>query len=312
MLTYAQIRHFQTFGYLVLPAFLSATEATALRAEVSDNLAHAFEGLFEEQSAELPGLLLPTMSSATPFGRGYVADDTRFWDAAHLLLGRQCVPTHSEANCFYRSTGWHADFGIEVPIVKFMAYLDPAGNSRGALQVIPGSQRLDQHEAMWSYLSGHPGRRGCGWDETSVWPVPSVSVPVSPGDVIAFDGNLLHASAGSPGRRLAWNVQYLGEPAPGPTTERANLRDLIAYSCDTRDYPYDHEKWPVWKDWLTAPDQPPSRRTAAARLRRLGVFDIKGIETGEPIWEASMASPFDRWATGIPASFRPDEPPVPR
>lgn len=309
MLSHAQVCHFQTFGYVVLPGFLSASEAAALRAEISDNLRYAFEGHFGEENDELPGLLLPTMSASTPLGQGYVADDTRFWDAAHLLLGRQCVPTHGEANCFYRSTGWHADFCDEVPIVKFMAYLEPTQDGRGALQVIPGSQRLDQHEAISTYLSGVPGRRGCGRDETSTWPVPSVSVPTSPGDVIAFDGNLLHATAGSPARRLAWNVQYLGEPAPGRTKERVSLRDLVAYSCDTRGYPYDHEKWPVWKEWLTAPDRPASRRTAAARLRRLGVFDIEGIETGEPVWQASITNPFERWSTGIPASFRPDDAP---
>ena len=303
MLSYPQILHFRTFGFVVLPKYLSGGEAQALRLEVSENLAAAYGEAFRERHEDVPGLLLPTMTDSTPLGRSLVADDSRFWDAAHELLGRQCVPSHAEANCFYRGTSWHADFADRTPTVKFMAYLDRT-TENSALRVIPTSQSLATHTSVREYLSGLPTRRGSSDSPTEDWSVPSVAIATEPGDVIAFDGNLLHAASSGAGRRLAWNVQYFGEPAPDDLTGTEVIRDLIAYSSDTSGYGYDHERWPVWGQWRANLNESAARKTAYLRLKKLGVFSVEGIDRGEPHWDPVVSCPFDRWATNIPVSFR--------
>ncbi len=305
MLSHMTVSHFQAFGFVLLRDLLSASEVAQLREETSFALIDAYGEGFTDgvELSERPGFDVPMMSDdSTPFAASLVADDPRLWGATHYLMGSPTVPTNGESTCFLANAKWHPDMPKAVPGVKFMAYLDGCTAETGQLQVLPGSHLAAAGSAFWDYIGQDPRRQGCV-DAPDDWPVPVVGIDTEPGDVIAFHTNLLHSSIGGD-HRLAWDALYLRDPILDGSEQCEIVRDAILYIGNYDGAGLNHEKWPVWRDWITSDKGTGMRATAINRLRRLGVFDVQGADIGKPSWPARLTKPSTMLSSGAPAARR--------
>src|SRR5205085_2411790 len=132
--------------------------------------------------------------------------------------------------------------GIGVDGVKFAVYLEPLTGATGALRF------------PWSVAETRPG------------------------DVVAFGLHTWHASSGG-SNRLAWTVEYLR--TPGDEAERARVLDAYFDNNDQTYGRFDHERYPVWRDWARNPAASLRRAQVIERMRSIGVFDLPGAGLGD-------------------------------
>jgi hypothetical protein len=123
--------------------------------------------------------------------------------------------------------------------------------------VLPGSHRRDFAEAL----------RALGAAGTPAEALPAHVVATEPGDVIAFDEHLFHASAGG-GARRQWRLDYLRDPPDVEAEEHARSYFRSIYPPDW-DGGYDVERYPSY-----GPDWQRSMRPSVARLGELGVYEL--------------------------------------
>ncbi len=265
-----QIAHFRAFGFVVLRGLLDQRETAALTEEVTTSLTAAFGGLGTDTDPDhtggIRGDYLPLTADSAPLSQALLADDPRLYQGAADLLGTPVVPTPPTATCFTSNAGWHTDQGPDIGGVKYLAHLQPRTETDGALRVLPGSHDRGYAARLRTYQGADPATQGFPG-----WPVPYVALETEPGDVIAFDVHLLHASAGGT-RRLAWTVEYLPWPGLADRSRLAATRDLIVDAADFGDEPYDRDRWPTWREWAAGAADIPSRLVAVQRLRLLGVL----------------------------------------
>jgi hypothetical protein len=225
VLSQQQIAHFQAFGFVVLRGLLDDGETAALAGEVPAALGDAFGGIGTDIDPEgtggIRGDYPPPSVDRAPLGQSLIADDPRLFQGSAALLGGPTVPTAPIATCFTSNAGWHTDQGPQVGGVKFLAHLQPRAAGSGALRVVPGSHDPGFSARMRAYWSRDPVLQGFGG-----WPVPCVALETEPGDVIAFDLHLFHASVGGH-RRLAWTIVYLPWPGLGDAERLRLVRDLV-------------------------------------------------------------------------------------
>ncbi len=100
MLTSQQVDHYHTFGFVVLPGYLSADQAASLGNELDRALRDGYGARIGDRGAGGAfGPWLPMMSSKrTPVSLALV-EDARFLAAAGQLLGApaRCRPTRRAA-----------------------------------------------------------------------------------------------------------------------------------------------------------------------------------------------------------------------
>ncbi len=277
MLTTGHADHFRTFGFVVLRGFL-ADRVGALRAEADAAIRDAYAATYDERVVDgISGHYLPMASRLTPVSASLACDDPRFIDAAEQLLGGPVIPECPEGVLYFFEAGWHADDGIGVRGVKFAAYFDQLTADSGALRLVPGSHHPEQNARLAAYRT----RRGPVRDDAEFAACqasfPGYVAETAPGDVIAFDLHVWHASAG--GRdRLAWNVVYLRCP------ETADERDrTLRYAGDGFEQAFrgfDRGRYPVWRDWLADADVHPRRALVIERMRHAGVLGLPGALDG--------------------------------
>ncbi len=229
-----QLAHFQAFGFVVVQGLLDGRETAALTGEVTAALGDAFGGIGTDTDPQgtggIRGDYLPLSVDRTPLSQSLIADDPRLFQGSAALLGGPTVPTAPIATCFTSNAGWHTDQGPDVGGVKFLAHLERRTAGSGALRVIPGSHEAGLAARVRAYWSRDPALQGFDG-----WPVPCVVLETEPGDVIAFDVHLFHASAGGD-KRLAWTIEYLPWPGLGDPERLRVVRDLVvdAVEFDTR------------------------------------------------------------------------------
>jgi Protein involved in biosynthesis of mitomycin antibiotics/polyketide fumonisin len=305
MISQMQSAHFNTFGFVVFRGLLTGAEIGTLRQEVTTAMADAYGAGYLDDGVDLasaPAFDLPVMCKSAPFAAGLVADDPRFWEASHYLMGAATVPSQGEATCFRANTKWHIDMPLGVSAVKFMIYLDPCSAETGQLQVIPGSHLPEAHELCWRYVAQDPERQGRGFDPDA-WPIPAYGVETQPGDVIAFHSNLFHASVGGY-RRFLWDVYYFRDPALEGGEQQEIVKDAILHMGNYGGMPFDRDKYPVWREWEVMAEESNAARTALGRLRRLGVLTTPGADVGEPDWQPRLPKPSVQLGTGSPPTLR--------
>jgi hypothetical protein len=256
MFTHQQIEHFKAFGFVVARRLFTEAETSALTAEVAGALTEAFGGSGTDDDPDATGGIrgdyLPLALDRTPFSQSLMADDPRLFQGSTELLGQMTVPTVPIATCFTSNAGWHPDHGPGIRGLKFLAHLEPRTAATGALRVLPGSHTPGYAERLQAYWAQDPGAPGF-----EDWPVPGVVVETSPGDVIAFDAHLIHASEGGE-KRMAWTIEYLVW-----SENRSRVRDAVV----------DMAAIEAWAEWAAEPaPAPASRQTAIQRLRILGVL----------------------------------------
>lgn len=209
---------FEAFGFLVVPG-LFADDIAEIRDAFDEVFADPANPRFERnvrgQRWHPAYLMGDFVERHERLDR--LRTDPRITAMATTLLGPAATYTNSDGNIYCCETGWHFDSptaALGHRHVKFLLYLDPLAATSGALRVVPAT-----HHGAGQYqgdLGPFLNFDGLGEERTDVigehvphWPLPS-----TPGDVIALDFRVMHASFGTtdPRRALAVNVHGPFEP----------------------------------------------------------------------------------------------------
>lgn len=194
-LTDAQRHFFETFGFLALPGVLR-DDLPWIVEDFEDIFAHddrPHDGTqrscivpFIDQRARLCTLL------EHPVIHGLIAG----------LLGEDFNYLGGDGNFYTGDTRWHSDgHHVVGQYLKVAFYLDPLSQDTGCLRVIPGSHLVAHSD--WA------ARRAR--DAEALWDMPQDQVPhvaleTRPGDVVAFNHNLMHASFGGSTHRRMFTI----------------------------------------------------------------------------------------------------------
>jgi hypothetical protein len=242
--------HFQAFGFVLLR---DAFDPEPVRVELLRALprTRTATGVASVQYA-------PMMSALCKASLDLL---DRLETTASALLGGPVLPVRAKGMRYFGSTGWHADSTRDVASVGFAAYLSPLARESGALRVLPGSHRGELGLQTAAYLAQLGSAAG------AVDALPGVALETRPGDIIAFDEHLFHASAGGD-ERLQWRVDFVRAP-----TSPAEQDAVRAYFCGLFppdwDGGYDVDHYPSYGEhWLA------SGRAAVRELRDLGVYEL--------------------------------------
>ena len=148
MLIEQQYKHFQTFGFLILPQLFGQEELQIINIEFKRGLEKAyFDNPFDETCRHWTTMMGPE----TPFF-AHLLEDSRFCQVAEQLYGEDVMGMGCDANRYVGNTNWHPDHHVD-PIVdcygvKFAYYLEPVGAENGALRLIPGSHKNPLHDDL--------------------------------------------------------------------------------------------------------------------------------------------------------------------
>ncbi|MCY3903447.1 MAG: phytanoyl-CoA dioxygenase family protein [Caldilineaceae bacterium] len=262
MLNEQQLDHFDTFGFVVLRRVFGADELATIEAEYEDGLNAAYAHLpFDGSKRHWTNTLGPD----TPY-MASMLEDARFLETAQQLFGADVIGMGADANRYVGHTRWHPDHYTDPTKdtygIKFAYYLDPVGAKSGALRVVPGSHREPYHSNVGATI------RGAGLD---IPDVPSYVCESLPGDVVAFDLRLWHASwGGSDGRRMCTFVYYNN---PKGKAEEDAARNRAANSIRATAQ-YDRPDDPLYPlQWLENRGGSELRQQWIDRLGELGFLD---------------------------------------
>lgn len=259
MLTEQQIDQFQTFGFLIFRQVFTPQELAIIEGEYEKGLTSAypdkpFDGSQRHWTCTM-GPQTPLMTS--------LLEDARFHLPAQQLYGEDVLGVMADANRYVGHTGWHPDHNADPTKdcygVKFAYYLDPVGAQSGALRVVPGSHKYPLHHEIRDTI------KRCKLD---ILDVPSYVCDSQPGDVVAFDLRLWHASwGGSAGRRMCTFVYYND---PKDATEEAASRQRAAGFITMNAY-FGRPHEPIYHpEWLANRSVSPLRQRWIERLGELG------------------------------------------
>jgi hypothetical protein len=208
-------------------------------------------------AGQIQGQYVPMMSAETPHSLALLDE---FQALAATLLGGSVLPVRAKGVRYFRSTPWHADSAHEVASVGFAAYLEPLHADNGALRVVPGSHHRESGEIMRAYLASLGSA-------ATVASLPGFPIATAPGDVIAFDEHLLHASTGGT-TRCQWRVDYVRDPNSAHEDKAVHRYFADIFPPDW-DGGYDVDRFPSYgAHWRE------SGRQAVERLRALGVYAL--------------------------------------
>lgn len=223
MLTDAQKKHFQTFGFLIFRQLFTQTEIDLIRCE-SDKILAA-----NRRGKAFPGKTRQAMIpffEKSPALLEFIVDD-RIHAIGEGLLGPDYILNATEGNLHTGDTYWHGGDGTAevLPHVKIAFYLESTTRDTGALRLIPGSHKAE--------FSRHLQALKEQQDDASAMPfgvpgdqLPCVVFESQPGDIGVFTEHTWHAAfGGAPGRsQHAINFQA----NPKTDEELAHLLEL----CD--------------------------------------------------------------------------------
>lgn len=222
-----QLAEYKTFGFILIPAFLSHPEVEALREAVSK--------LKAKESGE-PDTIKHTgrvigMFHKDPLLRD-LFDDVRLHAIAEQLLGvdRPIRFLGDEYVSYSAPADWHQDMVTNESFesLKFGFYLDDLSRG-GCLRVVPGSHRSPLAEDIAAVRS-------------SAKPSPELACAhpcmTQPGDLLVFNLKLWHqGTANPPGthrRVIFWSV---GQDDPKFTEFAAMFHDRVGRGKTTEPWP---------------------------------------------------------------------------
>ena len=187
-----QMAFYATFGFLHFPDLLR---------ERIGAITEAFEAVFvnkggghngQPHDGKARSCIVPFIDQSEYLSS--LLDDPRILSIAASLCGDDFAYTGSDGNYYVGDTGWHSDtISPQYPYVKIALYLDPLTRDTGALRVIPGSHLFGDRFA--DQVHRQIGRSEQFW-ECAGSDVPALALETQPGDVVAFNQNLKHASYG--------------------------------------------------------------------------------------------------------------------
>jgi hypothetical protein len=119
------------------------------------------------------------------------------------LIGEDFNYLGGDGNYYTGDTRWHSDGYHDVgKYLKVAFYLDPVERNSGCLRVIPGSHQLDVAR-NWDARRARESLELWGIEQSEV---PSIALESRPGDVVAFNHNLMHAAFGGSHRRRMFTL----------------------------------------------------------------------------------------------------------
>ena len=256
MLTEQQIHHFKTFGFLIFRGLFNPDELQTMDAEFERKMEASY------QHAPFDGSrrhMVTMMGSETPFF-ATMLEDPRFCETAEQLYGGDVFGMISDANRYVGDTPWHPDTkSLHQYGVKFAYYLEPVDAETGALRVIPGSHKANFHNEL---------REARSESRLDICEVPSYICTSEPGDVVAFDLRLWHASSGGSSDRRMCTLVYYNYPKTPEEKEAA--RDQAIRNTNTAEKfnrPYEPHHSP---DWVANHGGNPRRGRWIKQMRELG------------------------------------------
>lgn len=218
-LSQQQVDFFNTFGFIVLPG---------LMADSIDWITEEFEAVFTDRGIIHDGT---KRSCVVPFidqrvRLATLLDDPRIAGVAASLLGDDFNYLNGDGNYYTGDTRWHSDGFHDVgKYVKIAFYLDPVQRETGALRVIPGSH-LPNMRATWDATKAVESEELWGIEMKDV---PAVALESNPGDVVAFNHNLMHAAFGGSTVRRMFTLNLCQHVKTDE--EIADLKNFIAGSA---------------------------------------------------------------------------------
>ena len=261
-LTDEQVAYFRTFGYIVMKQVFTADELETIRAEFDFMLEDQYGSNSYDGSRRHWTMM---MDEETPFFASML-EDPRLLTVARQLYGDDVLGVGTDANRYTGDTGWHRDTrNVNQYGVKFAFYLQPVEAETGALRVIPGTHRLPDDDVF-----------ATGVRRTNAEEVPSAPLASEPGDVVAFDLRLWHASVGGSRDRHMCTVVYYANPRTEQEMEALrvqaenNVRISIEKYGPKRRYMFS-------KSWMANQERSPDRQAWIDRLTELGYFDPPGV-----------------------------------
>jgi hypothetical protein len=197
-LTQHQKNFFDTFGYLHLPGLLK---------EKIDWIIAEHEAVFQQRGVVHDGTqrscIVPFIDQRESFCT--LLDDPRIVGLTAGLLGEDFNYLGGDGNFYAGDTGWHSDgFHHVGKYLKVALYLDPVARDTGCLRVIPGTHKLDI-AASWEARQARNALDLWGIEQRDV---PCVALETQPGDIVAFNHNLMHASFGGGKRRRMFTLNF--------------------------------------------------------------------------------------------------------
>lgn len=192
-----QLQTYETFGFLIVPAFLTPQRVEALRDAVS--------AMKAQESGE-PDPLKHTGRVIGMFHKHPLLlelfDDPALHDIATQLLGAEDLRFLGDEYVSYSTPAdWHPDIGRaeQFESLKFGFYLDDLSRG-GCLRVVPGSHKAELQDAVGRFRAGDNP------------PPIDFAYPcmTNPGDLLIFNLKLWHqGTANPPGthrRVIFWSV----------------------------------------------------------------------------------------------------------
>jgi len=246
------VSRYHTFGFVVLRRFFDPRPL----AEEIDRVMH--DGLLSTHGVSRSGQIhfqyVPMMTATTPASLALL---DRTEAIAVAVLGGSVLPTRAKGVRYFGNTPWHVDSELPIASAGILAYLGQLGPDNGALLVLPGSHRPEFANSIREY-------GGVDMNATSM---PSHVIRTEPGDVIALDEHLYHASIGGVVRRQ-WRTDFVVDP-PGAEAEAQTKSYYAGIFPPEWDGGYDVDRYPSY-----GPDWRQSARRAVARLESLGVYEL--------------------------------------
>ena len=196
ILTQQQRQFFETFGYIVMPG-LVADDIGWITSE--------FEGVFKDRGIvhdpNKRTVIVPFIDQRERFCT--LLDHPAINGLAAGLLGDDFNYLGGDGNYYTGDTQWHSDGFHKVgTYVKIALYLDPVTRDTGCLRVIPGSHRIDLKDT-WDACKARSATELWGIEQRDV---PAIALESQPGDVVAFNHNLMHASFGGSSQRRMFTL----------------------------------------------------------------------------------------------------------
>ena len=194
-LTEQQKQFFDTFGYLIFPGLLK---------DQIETITSEFRAVFDDKGiahdATRRTCMVPFIDQREKLCA--LLDNPGILGIAKGLLGDDFNYIGSDGNYYTGDTSWHSDgYHTVGKFMKIALYLDSVTRETGALRIIPGSHKLEHRD--WQALKAANAKELWGIEQSEV---PSVALESNPGDVVAFNHNLMHAAFGGSTQRRMFTI----------------------------------------------------------------------------------------------------------
>jgi hypothetical protein len=187
-LSQEQKNFYNTFGYVVMPGLVR---------DSIEWISSEFEAVFTDRGVQHDGsrrsVIVPFIDQREKLCT--LLDHPGVDGLIRGLLGEEFNYLGGDGNFYTGDTRWHSDgFHSIGHYLKVAFYLDPVGKDSGCLRVIPGSQRVD----LFDKWDARKARESESLWATAQNQVPAIPLESQPGDVVAFNHNLMHAAFDRP------------------------------------------------------------------------------------------------------------------